>query len=45
LPMLDAQWASGCRNGAELWRRLRDQSFQGSLRVVSQWTTRRRRAD
>jgi len=45
LPVLDAEWASGCRNGAELWRRLRDQSFQGSLRVVSEWTTRRRRAD
>ncbi|HEY8611660.1 MAG TPA: ISL3 family transposase [Roseomonas sp.] len=45
LPVLDAEWASGCRNGAELWRRLRDQGFQGSLRVVSEWTTRRRRAD
>ena len=22
LPVLDAEWASGCRNGAELWRRL-----------------------
>jgi transcriptional regulator with XRE-family HTH domain len=21
---LDAEWAAGCRNGAELWRRLRD---------------------
>jgi len=21
LPWLDDQWASGCRNGAELWRR------------------------
>jgi transposase len=45
LPMLDAEWTSGCRNGAELWRRLRDQGFQGSLRVVGEWTTRRRRAD
>jgi transposase len=45
LPVLDAEWASGCRNGAELWRRLREQGFQGSLRVVSEWTTRRRRAD
>jgi transposase len=23
LPWLDDQWASGCRNGAELWRRLK----------------------
>ena len=36
LLVLDAEWASGCRNGAELWRRLRDQGFQGSLRVVSE---------
>ena len=45
LPVLDAEWLSGCRNGAELWRRVTDQGFQGSLRVVSEWTIRRRRAD
>ena len=45
LPVLDAEWLSGCRNGAELWRRVTDQGFQGSLRVVSEWTTRRQRAD
>ncbi len=45
LPVMDVEWASGCRNGAELWRRLVDQGFRGSLRVVSEWTTRRRRAD
>ena len=45
LPVLDAKWAAGCRNGAELWRRLKDQGFRGSLRVVTEWTTRRRRAD
>jgi transposase len=45
LPFLDAQWAAGCRNGAELWRRLRVQGFQGSLRVVSEWRTRRQRAE
>ena len=32
----------GCRNGAELWRRLKRQGFRGSLRVVSEWATRRR---
>src|SRR3954452_8642030 len=42
LPFLDAQWTGGCRNGAELWRRLQVQGFQGSPRVVSEWTTRRR---
>jgi transposase len=45
LPFLDAQWADGCHNGAELWRRLKGQGFRGSLRVVSEWATRRRRAD
>lgn len=45
LPLLDEQWASGCRNGAELWRRLKARSFKGSLRVVAEWATRRRRAE
>ena len=45
LPWLDAQWAIGRRNGAELWRQLKQQSFRGSLRVVAEWATRRRRAD
>jgi transposase len=45
LPFLDAQWNEGCRNGAELWRRLQVQGFQGSMRVVSEWKTRRRRAE
>lgn len=45
LPFLDAQWAGGCRNGAELWRRLRGQGYEGSLRVVAEWATRRRRAE
>jgi len=45
LPWLDDQWAAGCRNGAELWRRLQARGFRGSLRVVGEWTTRRRRAE
>jgi transposase len=45
LPWLDEQWASGCRNGAELWRRLRGRGFRASLRVISEWATRRRRAE
>src|SRR5215475_9358288 len=44
LPWLDDQWAAGCRNGAELWRRLRARGFRGSLRVVGEWATRRRQA-
>lgn len=45
LPRLDTEWAGGCRNGAELWRRLRAAGFRGSLRVVTEWSTRRRRAE
>ena len=45
LPLLDEQWVAGCHNGAELWRRLKAKGFSGSLRVVSEWTTRRRRAE
>ena len=45
LPLLDDLWNAGCRNGAELWRRLKAKGFRGALRVVSEWATRRRRAD
>jgi transposase len=45
LPLLDELWNSGCCNGAELWRRLKTKGFRGGLRVVSEWATRRRRAD
>ena len=45
LTRLDAQWTDGCHNSAELWRRLRSEGFGGSLRVVSEWATRRRRAE
>lgn len=38
-------WNAGCRNGAELWRRLKGKGFQGPLRVVGEWATRRRRAE
>ncbi|VTZ51330.1 hypothetical protein MPC4_350036 [Methylocella tundrae] len=37
LPWLDAQWAAGQRNGAELWRKLKSQGFRGCLRVVGEW--------
>lgn len=43
--MLDDLWSAGCRNGAELWRRLTAKGFRGSPRVVREWATRRRRAE
>ncbi len=45
LAPLEAAWSGGCRNGAELWRRLRARGFGGSLRVVGEWATRRRRSE
>lgn len=45
LPWLDLQWVGGHRNGAALWRSLQAQGFRGSLRVVTEWATRRRRAE
>ena len=45
LPWLTREWESGCRNGAELWHRLRAKGFGGSLRVAGEWATRQRRAE
>jgi transposase len=46
LAWLDAEWSAGCHSGAELWRRLQTTvGFRGSLRVVAEWATRRRRAE
>jgi transposase len=40
--VLEDLWDGGCRNGAELHRRLQAAGFKGSLRVVTEWATRRR---
>ena len=45
LPWLDAQWDAGDRNATDLWRRLTAQGFRGSLRVIGEWATHRRRAE
>jgi len=42
---LRTEWDAGCRNGAELWRRLRSAGFRGGLRVVTEWATRQRRSE
>jgi hypothetical protein len=34
-----------CHSGAELWRRSKARGFRGSLCVISEWATRRRRAE
>jgi hypothetical protein len=44
LPFLDAQRTGGYRKGTKFWRCLKRQGFHGSLRVVSEWVTRCRRA-
>lgn len=45
LPFLQEQWAACNRNGTELRRGLKRMGFRGSLRVVGEWSTRRRRAE
>jgi len=42
---LEGEWKGGCRNAAELWRRLTREGFRGSPRTVGEWATRRRRAE
>ena len=43
--MLERHWAGGCRNGAQLWRDLRNAGFKGGMRVVTEWTNRQRLTD
>jgi transposase len=45
LPWLDEQRAAGRHSGSELWRSLKRQGFRGCLRVVSEWSGRRRRSE
>jgi transposase len=45
LVRLGAEWTAGCRNGAELFRRLRSAGYAGSPRVVAEWAARRRRTE
>jgi len=45
LQWLDEEWMAGLHNASELWRRLKMRGFRGSLRVVSEWATRRRRSE
>jgi transposase len=42
---LEMAWLGGCHNGAALWRRLTTKGFAGSMRVVTEWATRRRNED
>lgn len=43
--VLERRWAEGCRNGARLWRDLRDAGFKGGMRVVTEWASRQRLAE
>jgi len=42
--VLERRWVEGCRNGAQLWRDLRDAGFKGGMRVVTEWASRQRLA-
>jgi transposase len=43
LPQLETAWTDGSHNGAALWRALKTAGFTGGLRVVTEWTTRKRK--
>ena len=43
--VLERRWADGCRNGAQLWRDLREAGFEGGMRVVAEWANRQRLAE
>jgi len=43
LMQLEAAWADGSHNGAALWRTMKTRGFTGSLRVVTEWATRKRK--
>ena len=43
LTQLETAWADGSQNGAALWRAMKTRGFTGSLRVVTEWATRKRK--
>lgn len=43
LAHLETAWAAGSHNGAALWRAMKTKGFTGSLRVVTEWATRKRK--
>jgi len=43
LTQLETAWAGGSHNGAALWRAMKAKGFTGSLRVVTEWATRKRK--
>jgi hypothetical protein len=43
LAQLETAWEAGSHNGAALWRARKTKGFTGSLRVVTEWTTRKRK--
>jgi len=43
MTQLDTAWSGGSRNGAALWRVMETKGFTGTLRVITEWATRKRR--
>lgn len=43
LTQLETAWTNGSHNGAALWRTMKTKGFTGSLRVVTEWATRKRK--
>jgi transposase len=43
LTQLETAWTDGSHNGAARWRAMKTKGFTGSLRVVTEWVTRKRK--
>ena len=45
LTQLETAWSGGSHNGAALWRAMKVKGFTSSLRVVTEWATRKRKGE
>jgi hypothetical protein len=45
MTQLETAWTDGSRNGAALWRAMKTKGVTGSLRVITEWVTRKQREE
>ena len=42
LPVLEAEWAAGCRNASALWRTIQQHGYPGVRKQIARWVQQRR---
>ena len=42
LPVLEAEWAAGCRNASALWRTIQQHGYPGVRKHIARWVQQRR---